>query len=87
MTEIHPLPQRMPHNQAMASTLQVWHTRNRALMERIAAGLRALDWPEACRSENPIRGYAHAHQVMAAHAGHGCPRYRLAADYAVETRA
>ena len=86
MTEIHALPQRVPHNQAMASTLHVWHTRNRALMERIAAGPRALDWPEQCRSEDAIRGYAHAHQVMAVHVKHHCPRYTMAADYAVEAR-
>ncbi len=86
MKEIHALPQRVPHNQAMATTLQVWHNRNRALMERIAAGLRTLDRPASCRSEDSIRGYAHAHQVMAAHAEHNCPRYRMASDYAAEAR-
>lgn len=86
MKEIHPLPRRVPHNQAMATTLQVWHNRNLALLERIAAGLRALDWPVTCRSEDAIRGYAHAHQVMAAHAKHGCPRYQMASDYTAEAR-
>ncbi|MFD4406525.1 hypothetical protein ACFWPH_27555 [Nocardia sp. NPDC058499] len=86
MTETPPLPTRTPGNQAMATTLQIWHNRNRALMERIAAGLRALDYPACCRSEEPLRGYAHAHQVMAAHARHRCPRYDLASRYTEQAR-
>lgn len=85
MTGFH-LPRRTPHNQAMVSALHVWHNPNQGLTERVLAGLRALDRPVGCRSTDALRGYAHAHQVMAAHAGHHCPRYRLAADYAVEVR-
>lgn len=80
------LPVRPTHNQAIAATLQIWHSRDRSLLERVLAGLRALERPGACRSTDPLRGYAHAHQVMAAHATHGCTRYRIAAEYAAEVR-
>lgn len=86
MTETPQLPTRVPSNQAMATTLRMWHNRNRELMERITAELRALDYPDRCRSQEPIRGYAHAHQVMAVHARHRCPRYELAARYTQQAR-
>lgn len=86
MTEMPPLPTRTPNNQAMATTLRIWHNRNRGLLERIAASLRALDHPAGCGSQEPMRGYAHAHQVMGAHAGHHCTRYDLAARYAQQAR-
>lgn len=86
MTETPPLPTRVSKNQAMATTLQIWHNRNRGLMERIAAGLRALDHPAGCRSPEPIHGYAHAHQVMGVHTGHRCPRYDLAVRYTQQAR-
>lgn len=75
------LPTRRTHNQSMAATLRLWHTRNRDLLERVAAGLRHLDYPAACKSTDPIRGRAHAIHVMADHAQHSCPRFRLAAQY------
>ena len=82
MTEI--LPVRVPHNRAMAATLQQWHNGNRSLIRRTLDGLRALDHPAECRTDAPINGYSHAHQVMAAHAKHhGCPRYLQAADITV----
>jgi hypothetical protein len=80
------LPTRAPNNQAMTTALQVWHNRNRGLMERIAAALRSLDQPDACRSDEPLRGYAHAHQVMDVHARHRCPRYILAVRYTQQAR-
>lgn len=80
------LPIRATHNRATASTPRSWHNRNRALLERILAGLRAVEWPAPCRSTVALRSYAHAHQVMAVHSGHRCPRYRMAADYAMEVR-
>ncbi len=87
MTETTPpLPTRMPNNQTTMATYATWHNRNRGLMERIAAGLRALDSPAVCRSQAPVRGYAHAHQVMAVHARHRCPRYDLAVRYAQRAR-
>ncbi|MGW4069446.1 hypothetical protein [Nocardia grenadensis] len=87
MTEIRPLPARIPHNRATAATLQQWHNRNRDLIQRTLDGLRALDHPVACRTEAPINSYAHAHQVLAAHAEHhGCPRYAAAMQYAQEAR-
>ncbi len=87
-----PLPVRRPVNRAMAATLRYWHTsprNNRALLERIAAGLRAL--PDThprghCRTDLPIRSYAHAHQVMAMHTDHHCDRYAEAARYAERAR-
>ncbi|MGI5223190.1 hypothetical protein [Nocardia sp. CA-290969] len=86
MTATPPLPARVPNNRNMATTLHIWHNRNRRLLQRIAAGLRALDHPAACRSQEPMRGYAHAHQVMAAHARHRCPRYDLAVRYTQQAR-
>lgn len=86
MTETPPLPTRVPNNQAMATTLHIWHNRNLGLMERIAAGLRSLDDPAFCRPTEPIRGYAHAHQVMDVHALHRCPRYGLAVRYTQQAR-
>ena len=75
------LPTRRAHNQSMAATLRLWHTRNLDLLERVAAGLRHLDIPAACRNTDPIRGRAHAIHLMADHTGHDCPRFRLAAQY------
>ena len=86
MTEPPRLPVRVPANQAMATTLQIWHNRNLDLLHRLAAGLRALDHPVGCRATEPIRGYAHAHQVMAVHAGHRCPRYDQALRRAQQAR-
>ena len=54
MTETPPLPTRISNNQAMATTLLIWHNRNRGLMERIAAGLRALDQSGGCRSHSQL---------------------------------
>ena len=86
MTEIH-LPTRAPHNRAMAATLQIWHNRDRGLIQRTLDGLRALDHPATCRAKAPINSYAHAHQVLAAHAKHhGCPRYTAAMEYAQQAR-
>ncbi|MEV0367486.1 hypothetical protein [Nocardia fusca] len=86
MTEIH-LPTRAPHNRAMAATLQIWHNRDRGLIQRTLDGLKAMDHPAACRSGAPINGYAHAHQVMAAHAKHrGCPRYQAAFERTQQER-
>ncbi|WP_280419042.1 hypothetical protein [Nocardia carnea] len=79
--ELPKLPTRRAHNQSMAATLRLWHTRNRDLLERVAAGLRHLDHPAACKSTDPIRGRAHAIHLMADHTTHNCPRFRLAAQY------
>ncbi|MFI5715989.1 hypothetical protein [Nocardia sp. NPDC051750] len=70
----------------MHATLQVWHSQDRGLIQRTLDGLRSLDRPATCRSTDPIRGYAHAHQVMATHATHHCPRYTVAAEYAQQAR-
>ncbi|WP_039828101.1 hypothetical protein [Nocardia testacea] len=76
-----PLPTRPPRNRAMAAALRYWHSsraRDRSLLERVARGLRALpdDYPSShCRSTVPIRGHAHAQQLMAIHARHRCDRY------------
>ncbi|MGW0356279.1 hypothetical protein ACWDXV_18930 [Nocardia nova] len=75
------LPTRRTQNQSMAATLRLWHTRNIDLLERVAAGLRYLSPPAACKSAAPIRGRAHATHVMADHATHNCARFRLAAQY------
>lgn len=80
-----PLPVREPTNRIMA-TAGRWNMRNRNLMERVIDGLKALDRPAICRSQAPIRGYAHAYQVMAVHAEHHCPRYGMAARYAEDAR-
>ncbi len=79
--ELPKLPIRRAHNRSMAATLRLWNTRNRDLLERVAAGLRHLDSPVGCKSIDPIRGRAHAIHVMADHAKHDCPRFRLAAQY------
>lgn len=87
------LPVRAPHNLAMAATVRLWQAGKRwvtddpVILRQLADGLRALpaDRPAAhCRSRDPIRGYAHAHQVMDVHAAHRCPRYEAAAAYASE---
>lgn len=75
------LPTRRAHNRSMAATVRLWHTRNRDLLERVAAGLRHLDHPAACKSTDPIRGRAHAIHLMADNTKHNCPRFRLAAQY------
>ncbi|MFD4401196.1 hypothetical protein ACFWPH_00380 [Nocardia sp. NPDC058499] len=66
-----------------AVTLQRWHTRNRQLLERVLAGLWALDPPARCRADiTPILGYAHAFHVRDIHRRHhGCPRYVLADEF------
>ncbi|PPJ30653.1 hypothetical protein [Nocardia nova] len=79
--ELPKLPIRRTHNRSMAATLRLWHTRNRDILERAASGLRHLDSPPSCKSTEPIRGRAHAIHVMADHAKHDCPRFRLAAQY------
>lgn len=88
MKEIPPLPVRVPRNRSITATLRLWYAPDRSLLERVRAGLRALpDHPTPyCRSREEIRGYAHAHQVMAAHAAHRCPRYEAAAEYALRAR-
>lgn len=40
-----------------------------------------------CRSREPIRGNAHAHQELAAHAAHRCCRYYEALHYTADVRA
>ncbi|WP_063128462.1 hypothetical protein [Nocardia fusca] len=74
------LPTRGTHNQSMAATLRLWHTRNRDLLERVAAGLRHLDHPAACKEHRP-HPRAHAIHLMTDHTKHNCPRFRLAAQY------
>lgn len=93
MPEIPPLPVRTSTNRAMAATLKLlqagtpWVTDDPNILRRVADGLRALDSPTPhCRSRDPLRGYAHAHQVMAVHAPHRCPRYEMAAEYAAGVR-
>lgn len=84
MTEIHALPVR---TSARAITIQRWHNTNRQLIERVLAGLRALDRGNSCHVTDRIYSYAHAHQIMAGHAHHrGCPRYTRAANYTVDAR-
>lgn len=82
--ELSILPARAPHHQSMAATLRLWGTRNRIRLERVAEGLRHLDYPAPCTNSAPIRGRAHAIHVMADHAKHRCPRFRLASQY-IET--
>ncbi|MGA6203765.1 hypothetical protein ACPESR_03295 [Nocardia testacea] len=89
MTEIPALPFRAPKNRAMAATLKLLHAGTRwvaddpKILRQIADGLRGMDQPTThCRSQAPIRGYAHAHQVMATHAEHRCPRFETAVEFA-----
>ncbi|WP_280400219.1 hypothetical protein [Nocardia carnea] len=77
----------------MAATLQLlhagkaWITDDPRILRRIAEGLRTLDHPAPyCEYTDLIRGYAHAHQVMAAHAAHRCPRYEAALEYTERAR-
>ncbi|WP_328388151.1 hypothetical protein [Nocardia sp. NBC_00416] len=79
----------------MAATIRLWQasrnwvTDDPAVLRRLADGLRALAVEHStayCRSQDPIRGYSHAHQVMDVHAAHRCPRYEAAAEYASEVR-
>ncbi|MGW5386927.1 hypothetical protein [Nocardia sp. NPDC003963] len=95
MTDIPvpPLPVRAPNHRAMAATLKLlqagktWVTDDPGILRLIADGLRAYDDPTPyCRSQEAIRGYAHAHQVMAAHAEHQCARFDVAAEYAARAR-
>lgn len=79
--ELPKLPIRCAHNQSMAATLRLWHTRNLDLLERVAASLRHIDHPAACKSTGPIRGRVHAIHLMADHSKHNCLRFRLAAQY------
>lgn len=94
--ELPPLPTREPSNSAMAATLRRWHTETSfvtddpAILRRLADGLRTLpdEHPtDDCHSRTPVRGHSHAHQLMAAHAGHHCPCYLTAAQYTTGTRA
>lgn len=93
--EIPALPVRAPNNLAIAAAVRLWQAGRNwvaddpAVLRRLADGLRALpvDHPTPhCLSREPIRGYAHAHQVMDVHAAHRCPRYAVAAAYAAEAR-
>ncbi|GGL37714.1 hypothetical protein GCM10011588_60510 [Nocardia jinanensis] len=77
----------------MAATLKLlqagktWVTDDPRILRQIADGLRTLDHHAThCRSQAPIRGYAHAHQIMATHAAHHCPRFDAAAEYAAQAR-
>lgn len=77
----------------MAATLQLlhagktWITDDPGILRRIAEGLRTLDRPTPyCENGDSIRGYAHAHQVLAAHAAHRCPRYEAALEYTAQVR-
>ncbi|MEU4836849.1 hypothetical protein [Nocardia testacea] len=94
--ELPPLPNRQPAGPAMVATLNHWQagkswvTDDPAILRRLAEELRGLpdDRPtNDCRSCDPVRGRAHAHQLMAAHAGHDCPRYTTAAQYTTGIRA
>jgi len=78
MTETSELPVRTSYR---AVTLQRWHTNSRHLLTRVLAGLRALDYPDACRSQETPHGYSHAHLIADRHARHRCPRYQLAIAY------
>ncbi|WP_328396207.1 hypothetical protein [Nocardia sp. NBC_00416] len=89
------MPTREPSNRAMAAALRLWHaeiswvTDDPATLRQLADGLRTLSDAcpaDDCRSRDPVRGYAHARQLMAAHADHGCPRYSTAAEYTTGTR-
>jgi hypothetical protein len=75
------LPTRPTYNPSIGPTIRLWHARNRDLLERVAAGLRHLDYPAACQNAEPVRGRAHAIHLMADHATHRCRRFRLAAQY------
>lgn len=79
--ELPALPTRPAYNQSMATALRLWHTRNWARLERVATGLRCLDYPPACKDTDRIRERAHAIHLMADHAKHSCPRFRLASQY------
>ncbi|MBF6351955.1 hypothetical protein IU448_23485 [Nocardia flavorosea] len=89
------LPIRQPSDPAMAGTLRLWHAREAwvtddpAILRRLADGLRHLSdehRADDCRSQEPIRSYSHAHQLMAAHADHTCIRYTTAAAYTTGKR-
>ncbi|NKY58441.1 hypothetical protein [Nocardia flavorosea] len=93
MTEIPALPFRAPGSRAMAATLRLlhtgksWVTDDPRILQQIADGLRALEYPTPhYANAEPIGGYAHAHQVMAVHAAHRCPRYEAALDYTAKAR-
>lgn len=87
-----PLPVRRPVNRAMAATLRYWHTSHRR--QSRATGTNHCRAPRStchspnrhCRTDLPIRSYAHAHQVMAMHTDYHCDRYTEAARYAERTR-
>lgn len=74
MSELSTAPLRSATNRAMAATLRIWQAGDRA----------RVDWPAACWTDDALRGFAHAHQVMAVHIAHRCPRFQMAADYASE---
>lgn len=84
--EFPALPVRQIHNQSMAATLRLWHTRNRVRLEHVATAFRFPELPAACKNTDPVRGSAHAIHLMADHARHRCPRFRLAAQYIEATQ-
>jgi hypothetical protein len=89
MTEIHPLPTRAPNNRAMAATLKLlqWQAPEPGLLRRMAADFGALNYPtRTCTCRDMINGYAHAHQIMAVHAEHRCPRYTAAYERTQQER-
>ncbi|WP_157838352.1 hypothetical protein [Nocardia farcinica] len=82
------LPVRTPAARPML--LYRFGCRSLHVLERVAAGLRALDDhypPTHCRTGGPIRSYAHACLVMDRHAAHRCPRFAEAATYVAEAKA
>ena len=85
-------PQSVRRTATPATVETLWNTNRRshlALLERIAAGLRALPRSRQdcrCHADIPIRSYAHAHQVMARHSGHRCTRFEEAARHAEQMR-
>lgn len=92
-SELPSLPTRQPSTPDIATTLRLWQTRESwvtddpQLLRRLADGLRTMtdeNPTDNCRSREPIRGHSHAQQLMAAHAGHTCPRYITAAEYTRE---
>ncbi|MEU4314272.1 hypothetical protein [Nocardia sp. NPDC024068] len=94
-SELPPLPTREPSNPAIVATPRLWHTEtpfvtdDPVILRRLADGLRTLPGEhhtDDCLSRTPVRGHSHAHQLMAAHAGHHCPRYTTAAEYTTGIR-
>jgi hypothetical protein len=87
------LPVRASRGPAMAAALKLLHgdkariVHEPNLLQRIADGLRELNYPRDCRPDDPIRSYGHAYQIMDVHAKHhGCPRHVAAVAYAQRER-